>query len=72
MSYRVDNSKNRNNKINQVVIGNDIFFFNKSNYYYSLSIPIKGYPALQIKKIKNLLVYWNATQWEVGQDIIVF
>ncbi|MFT0694729.1 hypothetical protein ACDX34_11450 [Acinetobacter bereziniae] len=55
MSYRVDNSKNRNNKINQVVIGNDIFFFNKRNYYYSLSIPIKGYPALQIKKNQKLI-----------------
>lgn len=55
MSYRVDDNKNRNNRINQVVMGNDIFFFNKSNYYYSLSIPIKGYPVLQIKKNQKLV-----------------
>jgi len=55
MSYRVDANKFSNNNISQVVMGNDIFFFKKSNYYYSLSIPMKGYPVLQIKKNQKLV-----------------
>lgn len=55
LSYRVDANKNLNNKINHVIMGNDIIFFNNKGYYYSLSIPMKGYPNIQIKQKQKLV-----------------
>lgn len=50
LSYRVDANKNANNKITHAILGNDIFFFKNKGYFYTLSIPMKGLPNLQVKK----------------------
>ena len=33
LSYRVDAKKNSNNKINHVIMGNDMFFFENKGYF---------------------------------------
>jgi len=75
MSYRADAQKNRKNKINHILMGNDIFFFKKNDYYYSLSIPMKGYPVLQIKKnqkITNALECKTADSWSGENKFLKF
>ena len=50
LSYRVDANKNSNNKINHLLMGNDMYFFKNKGHFYTLSIPMQGLPNLQVKK----------------------